>query len=100
MHGALAKALGEVSVSLVNRYGNYSGISQLQMEAIAFPTNGIFTSTYNSTLNYRTFLAYPFFFVFFQIFILVFTVYAIGTDMNREWLGCLCNLFKMRLYDL
>ena len=91
MHGALAKALGEVSVSLVNRYGNYSGISQLQMEAIAFPTNGTFTSTYNSTLNYRTFLAYPFFFVFFQIFILVFIVYVIGTDMDKGWLRCSGN---------
>lgn len=91
MHGAFAKALGEVSASLVKQYGNYAGISPAQMETITFPTNGIFTSTYNSSLNYRTFLAYPFFFVFFQIFILVFTVYAIGTDMNREWLGCSGN---------
>lgn len=91
MHGAFAKTLGEVSASLVKQYGNYAGISNAQMETITFPTNGIFTSTYNSSLNYRTFLAYPFFFVFFQIFILVFTVYAIGTDMNREWLECSGN---------
>ena len=91
MHGAFAKALGEVSTSLLKQYGNFAGISAAQTEAIAFPTNGIFTSTYNSSLNYRTFLAYPFFFVFFQIFILVFTVYVIGTDMNREWLECSGN---------
>lgn len=91
MHGAFAKALGEVSSSLVKQYGNFAGISAAQMETITFPTNGIFTSTYNTSLNYRTFLAYPFFFVFFQIFILVFTVYVIGTDMNREWLECSGN---------
>ena len=91
MHGAFAKALGEVSSSLVKQYGNFAGITAAQMEDITFPTNGIFTSTYNTSLNYRTFLAYPFFFVFFQIFILVFTVYVIGTDMNKEWLECSGN---------
>ena len=91
MHGAFAKALGEVSSSLVKQYGNFAGISAAQMETITFPTSGIFTSTYNTSLNYRTFLAYPFFFVFFQIFILVFTVYTIGTDMNKEWLECSGN---------
>ena len=63
-----------------------AGATPLEVESIALPTNGIFASTYNSTLNYGTFLSYPFFFVFFQIFILTFTVYAIGTDLSPQWL--------------
>ncbi len=86
MQGAFAKALADVSESLVKEYGNYAGISPMDAEAIVYPTKGIFTSTYNNTLNYGVFLSYPFFFIFFQIFILVFTVYIIGTDMKKEWL--------------
>lgn len=86
IQAAFVKALGSISASIVTEYGNNAGITKAQQEAITLPTNGIFTSTYNSTLNYGVFLSYPFFFIFFQIFILTFTVYIIGTDMNREWL--------------
>lgn len=86
IQGAFVKALGGSSASLVAKSGDAAGITDAQKGAITLPTSGIFTSTYNSTLNYGIFLSYPFFFIFFQIFILVFTVYIIGTDMNREWL--------------
>ena len=86
IESAFVKALGEVSKGLVDDTGNLSGITPMQMESVALPTNGIFASTYNSSLNYGTFLSYPFFFIFFQIFILTFTVYIIGTDMRKEWL--------------
>ncbi len=87
IQGALVKALGSTSASLVSEYGNYAGLTTGQQQAITFPTNGVFTSTYNSSLNYGVFLSYPFFFIFFQIFILVFTVYIIGTDMDKNWLA-------------
>lgn len=86
IESAFVKSLGEVSKGLIAQTGNLSGTTHLQMESIALPTNGIFASTYNSSLNYGIFLSYPFFFIFFQIFILTFTVYIIGTDLNREWL--------------
>ena len=87
IQGAIVKALGSTSASLVGEYGNNAGLSTYQQQAITFPTNGVFTSTYNSSLNYGVFLSYPFFFIFFQIFILTFTVYIIGTDMDRKWLA-------------
>ena len=87
IQGAIVKALGSTSASLVGEYGNYAGLSTYQQQAITFPTNGVFTSTYNSSLNYGVFLSYPFFFIFFQIFILTFTVYVIGTDMDKKWLA-------------
>ena len=65
IESAFVKALGEVSKGLVDDTGNLSGITPLQMESVALPTNGIFASTYNSSLNYGTFLSYPFFFIFF-----------------------------------
>lgn len=86
IQGAVVKALGSSSASIVTEYGNRAGLTAAQENTIVFPTNGMFTSTYNNSLNYGIFLSYPFFFIFFQIFILVFTVYVIGTDMNREWL--------------
>lgn len=86
IQSAFVKALGGVSASLMEGSGNLSGVTPAQVETITLPTNALFESTYNSTLNYGTFLSYPFFFIFFQIFILTFTVYIIGTDMNREWL--------------
>ncbi len=86
IEGAFTKVLASVSESLVNEYGNFAGLTAIQAEAVTFPTKGDFVSTYNSSLNYGVFLSYPFFFIFFQIFILVFTVYIIGTDMKKEWL--------------
>ena len=86
IQGAFAKSLAEISISLADESGKTAGIPQYKTDAIALPAQGLFVSTYNPSLNYSTFLSYPFFFVFFQIFILVFTVYIIGTDLNKEWL--------------
>ena len=83
---AFVKVAGDFSTSLIASQGNLAGATPLEVESIALPTNGIFTSTYNPTLNYGTFLSYPFFFVFLQIFILTFTVYVTGTDLNAQWL--------------
>ena len=86
IEGAFTKVLASVSESLVYEYGDFAGLDSAQAEAVTFPTKGEFVSTYNSSLNYGVFLSYPFFFIFFQIFILVFTVYIIGTDMKKDWL--------------
>ena len=83
---AFVKVIGDFSSSLIASQGDLAGISPIEVETIAMPTNGIFSSTYNTSLNYGTFLAYPFFFVFFQIFILTFTVYIIGTDLSSQWI--------------
>lgn len=84
VHGALAKSMGSCSASIVNRYGNLAGLTPSQQEGIILPTNGVFASTYNSSLNYGVFLSYPFFFIFFQIFILVFIVYLLGRRMDAQ----------------
>ncbi len=86
IEGAFTKTLGEFSSSLATVQGEMAGVPTHKIESIILPTNGIFTSSYNTTLNYGTFLSYPFFFIFFQIFILTFTVYTIGTDLTKEWL--------------
>ena len=86
IESAFTKSLGEFSSSLVTAQGEIAGAPNHKIETIILPTNGIFTSSYNTTLNYGTFLSYPFFFIFLQIFILTFTVYTIGTDLNLEWL--------------
>ena len=87
IQGAFVKTLSEISISLAEEYGAAAGVPQFKTNAITLPTNGLYASTYNPSLNYSTFLSYPFFFVFFQIFILVFTVYIIGTDANTGWIN-------------
>lgn len=80
------KIAGNISAKFVEEAGNSSGVADYKIESVIFPTNAEFAPIYNPTLNYKIFLAYPFFYIFFQIFILVFTVYIIGTDMQMKWL--------------
>ena len=95
IEGAFTKVLASTSESLVYESGNFAGLATTQSGAVTFPTKGEFVSTYNNSLNYGIFLSYPFFFIFFQIFILVFTVYIIGTDIKKEWLEVSDgNIFK------
>lgn len=86
MNGAFTKILSGISASLLLNSGNRAGSTPNQIESVILPSDALFTSTYNASLNYREFLCYPFFFIFFQIFILVFTVYTIGTGSSLQWL--------------
>ncbi len=87
VRSAFVKALGKLSTTLVETQGNLAGIPGYRVEGIELPSDAIFGSTYNASLNYSTFLSYPFFFIFFQIFILTFTVYVIGRNITPQYLA-------------
>lgn len=58
------------------------------MEAFLEPLSNDIHPIGNPSLNYRTYLAEPFFFIMFQIVILITIVYALGNEKghSKEWL--------------
>lgn len=64
------------------------GASESRIMAFLEPVSGDVHPLGNASLNYRTYLTEPFFFVMFQIIILITTVYALGTEKahGKEWL--------------
>lgn len=66
------------------------GVSQESIEAVIAPTTALIQPLDNPSLNYTTYLSTPFFFIMFQIVILITTLYLIGCERNSgkasEWL--------------
>lgn len=67
------------------------GISEERVEIFVAPLGGDIHPIGNPTLNYHTYLSEPFFFIMFQIVILLSVVYALGWEIERdggkEWLS-------------
>ena len=68
---------------------NEMGVSEEQMECFVEPLNSDTHPLGNPSLNYRTYLAEPIFFIMFQIVILITTVYVLGSEREhgRVWLA-------------
>lgn len=68
---------------------NEMGVSERQIMAFLEPLNSNIHPLGNASLNYRTYLAEPFFFIMFQIIILITTVYVLGSEKShsKEWLA-------------
>lgn len=64
------------------------GVSNRQIKAFLEPLSSDVHPIGNVSLNYSTYLTEPFFFVMFQIIILITTVYALGSEKahGKEWL--------------
>ena len=64
------------------------GVSESQMQSFLEPLSSDTHPLGNPSLDYRTYLSEPFFFVMFQIVILITTVYILGSERahGREWL--------------
>ena len=64
------------------------GVSESQMQTFLEPLSSDTHPLGNPSLDYRTYLSEPFFFVMFQIVILITTVYILGSERThgREWL--------------
>ena len=64
------------------------GVSDSQITAFLEPVSSDIHPLGNASLNYSTYLTEPFFFIMFQIIILITTVYALGSEKahGKEWL--------------
>ncbi len=67
------------------------GVDEQQIETFLLPAQVSSHPVYNPALDYTVYLGHPFFFVFFQILILLTTVYVVGSEMKfhtgEAWLA-------------
>ena len=65
------------------------GVSEGVVETFLEPTNSDTHPIGNASLNYGTYLTEPFFFIMFQIVMLITMVYSLGTESahGKEWLA-------------
>ena len=90
--GAFESVLQELSMGTVVSAAEASGISETQIETFLLPVNIQSHPLYNPDLNYSVYLCLPFFFILFQIIVLLVTTYVIGIEIKfktaSEWFGC------------
>lgn len=89
VNGAFLNVLSQVTASLLAETGQKAGLSEEQITAMLMPTSARNFPLYNPDLDFSVYISYPFFFIFFQIIILVFVVYSIGMELKtgtaEEW---------------
>ena len=100
-HYALMSVGGEVATSLrtiltivgaepIVESAMARGVGQESIESVIAPTKALIQPLGNPALNYTTYLSTPFFFIMFQIVILITTLYMIGGERDsgsaRVWL--------------
>ena len=87
---AFETALAPVALSPIIVQAEALGVGQEQMRTFLLPVEASTHPLYNPNMDYSIYLSQPFFFILFQILILLVTVYAIGSEIKfgtaREWL--------------
>ena len=81
MQGFL-NALRIIAVSPLEQTTDFLGISEETLDAIASPISISAHPLYNPSLNYTAYLSFPYFWVLFQILILLNIAYSFGTDFK------------------
>lgn len=90
VRGAFETVLQPLSMSPVVQQAAALGISENQIESVLVPVTAQSHPLYNPDLDYSVYLSHPFFFILFQVIILLVTVYAIGSEIKfRTWSGWL-----------
>ena len=87
---AFETALAPVAFSPIAMETVSLGVSQEQITTFLLPVQSSMHPLYNPDLDYSIYLSQPFFYVLFQILILLITVYIIGSELKfhtaQEWL--------------
>lgn len=88
---AFETSLAPVALSPVVMQAVALGVEQDQMTTFLLPVQANNHPIYNPGLDYSIYLSQPFFFVLFQILILLITVYAVGVEIKfrtaDDWLA-------------
>lgn len=88
---AFETALVPVALSPIVLQAVSLGVSQEQITTFLLPVQSSVHPLYNPGLDYSVYLSQPFFYVLFQILILLITVYIIGSELKfrtaHEWLS-------------
>ncbi len=87
---AFETVLKTISLSPIVMQATALGISPEQTQTFLLPVNTQAHPLFNPDMDYSIYLTQPFFFIFFQVLILLTTVYAIGSEIKfktgGEWL--------------
>ena len=87
---AFENTLAPVALSPIVMQAEALGISGEQIQTFLLPVEASTHPLYNPDMDYSIYLSQPFFFVLFQILILLTTVYSIGSELKfgsaGEWL--------------
>lgn len=87
---AFENTLAPVALSPIIVQAETLGVGQKQIQTFLLPVEASTHPLYNPDMDYSIYLSQPFFFVLFQILILLVTVYAIGSEIKfgtaQEWL--------------
>ena len=88
---AFENTLAPVALSPIIVQAEALGVEQAQMQTFLLPVEASTHPLYNPDMDYSVYLSQPFFFVLFQILILLITVYAIGSEIKfgtaQEWMA-------------
>lgn len=92
VHGAFETVLRTLALSPLVEQGMALGIQPAQLESFILPVEAQSHPLFNPDLDYSVYLSHPFFFILFQVIILLTTVYAVGSEIKfktgDEWLAC------------
>lgn len=87
---AFETALAPVALSPIAMEAVSLGVSQEQITTFLLPVQSSVHPVYNPDLDYSVYLSQPFFYILFQILILLITVYTIGSELKfhtaKEWM--------------
>lgn len=88
---AFETSLAPVSLSPIVMEAIALGVEQDQITTFLLPVQANNHPIYNPSLDYSIYLSQPFFFVLFQVLILLITVYAVGIEIKfrtaNDWLA-------------
>ena len=91
IHGTFETLLRRYSISPIVMRATVLGIGKEQVSTFLLPVKVCNHPLFNPDLDYSIYLSNPFFFILFQIIILLTTVYVLGVEIKdgtgREWLS-------------
>lgn len=91
VRGAFETVLRTLSLSPVVMQATALGVGEEQITTFLLPVTSSSHPLFNPDLDYSVYLSNPFFFIFFQVIILLVTVYAVGSEIKFgtavEWLA-------------
>ena len=90
IRGAFENVLQLIGLSPVVQQATALGVGEEQITSFLMPVRASNHPLFNPDLDYSVYLSNPFFFVFFQVIILLTTVYVIGSEIKfrtgEDWL--------------
>ena len=88
---AFETALAPVALSPIAMQAVALGVNENQIETFLLPIQANNHPIYNPSLDYSVYLSQPFFFVLFQVIVLLVMVYAVGSEIKfrtgDDWLS-------------